>query len=253
MSKKTVKEQFGANAAHYVDSQPHAKGASLARLVETVQPQSHWQALDIAAAAGHTALAFAPRVAHVIAADITPEMLPLAQKLAAERGVANLATEIADAEELPYADGRFDLITCRIAPHHFPHIDRFVAESFRVLKPGGLFGLVDNIVPEGEAGDYVNAFEKLRDPSHGRCLTLAEWLAQLEKAGFVIQHQETLGKEMVFESWAARHDAAAQTELRRWLREAPPDAAAFLQPQEKGGQTAFRLQEGLIVGQKPQG
>ena len=97
--------------------------------------------------------------------------------------------KFADAEELPYADGRSQLVTCRIAPHHFPRIDRFVAESFRVLKPGGLFGLVDNIVPDGEAGDYVNAFEKLRDPSHGRCLTLAEWLAELKKAGFVIQHQ----------------------------------------------------------------
>lgn len=251
MSKKSVKEQFGANAAHYIDSRPHAKGASLKRLVETIHPQSHWQMLDIATAAGHTALAFAPHVAHVIAADITPEMLPLARNLAAERGITNLTAEIADAEALPYDSAKFDLVTCRIAPHHFPHIDRFVAEAYRVLKPGGLLGLVDNIVPEGKAGDYVNAFEKLRDPSHGRCLTLAEWTIELEKTGFTIQHRETLGKEMVFESWAARHDAATQAELRRLLREAPPAAGDFLQPQFQGNKTTFRLKEGLFINRKP--
>ena len=64
MSKSTVQQQFGANAAHYVTSQPHAQGASLARLVELVGPQPDWLLLDVATAAGHTALAFAPHVAH---------------------------------------------------------------------------------------------------------------------------------------------------------------------------------------------
>ena len=54
-------------------------------------------------------------------------------------------------------------MTCRIAPHHFDSIPAFVAEVHRVLKPGGLFGLVDNIVLPGDVGDFVNAFERFRD------------------------------------------------------------------------------------------
>ena len=74
MSKELVKKQFGANAAAYATSAVHAQGASLARLVELVQPQPGWRMLDVAAAAGHTAFAFAPHVAQVIATDLTPEM-----------------------------------------------------------------------------------------------------------------------------------------------------------------------------------
>ena len=65
----------------------HAKGESLARLVALVAPQSSWRLLDVATGAGHTALAFAPHVAKVIASDITDQMLAEARKLAAERGV----------------------------------------------------------------------------------------------------------------------------------------------------------------------
>ena len=249
-NKATVKEQFGANAAHYVTSKPHAKGASLARLVELVKPQADWQALDIATAAGHTALAFAPHIAHVIASDITPEMLPLADDLAKERGIDNLTTEIADAEDLPYDDDAFDLVTCRIAPHHFPDIGRFVAESARVLKPGGILAVVDNVVPDGPAGVYANDFEKLRDPSHGRCLSLEAWITLFEAAGFSVLHQETLDKTMEFESWAARHDEATQQQLRTLLIDAPSEAAVFLQPAIADGKTTFRLQEGLVIGRR---
>jgi len=82
MSKTLVQQQFGANAANYLTSAVHAKGASLARLVELVAPQKSWVALDVATGAGHTAAAFAPHVARVVASDLTPEMLVQTQKLA---------------------------------------------------------------------------------------------------------------------------------------------------------------------------
>lgn len=250
MSKSLIKEQFGINAAAYVTSQPHAKGASLARLVELVKPKSHWQLLDIATAAGHTAFIFAPYVAHVWATDITPEMLILAQQQAKEKGLTNVTVETADAEALPYDEARFDLVTCRIAPHHFDDVDLFVREAVRVLRPGGILAVVDNVVPVGAAGDYVNAFEKLRDPSHGRCLTLNEWLEIYQAAGLAVLKRETLIKQMDFDQWAARHDTTMQQYLRAMLSEVKDEAAAFLQPvaSEKG--TTFALQEAIIIGQK---
>src|SRR5262245_50067909 len=187
MNKSLVQEQFGAHAAAYVTSTVHAKGASLARLIELVKPERDWQVLDIATGAGHTALAFAPHVASVIASDLTEPMLEEAAKLATAQGAHNVATAVADAEALPFAAQRFDLVTCRIAPHHFPDIPTFVSEVARVLKPGGSFALVDNIEPDAEstpgfvpielrdAALIYNAFERIRDPSHSRCLGMTEW------------------------------------------------------------------------------
>jgi ubiquinone/menaquinone biosynthesis C-methylase UbiE len=254
MSKELVQKQFGAHAAAYATSRVHAQGASLKRLVELVQPQADWRVLDVATAAGHTAFAFAPHVAHVTATDITPEMLPQAAKLAADRGITNATLETADAEALPYADASFDLVTCRIAPHHFPHIDQFLAESVRVLRAGGILAVVDNVVPdESDAGQYINHFEKLRDPSHGRALSVEEWLLAFQKAGLIVLHHEVAPKSMEFTPWAERMGATPETiaELRRLLLEAPANAAAFFEVYSTDQDLFFKLDEAIILGRKP--
>lgn len=258
MSKELVRRQFGAHAEAYATSEVHAKGASLARLVELVAPQPDWRVLDVATAAGHTAFAFAPHVAHVTATDITPEMLPVAAKLAAEQGIANVSLEVADAEDLPFADAQFNLVTCRIASHHFPHVERFLAQAARVLRRGGILAVVDNVVPEGAAGEYVNRFEKLRDPSHHRALSLDEWRTAFAEAGFEARpgsfHAETAPKRMDFQPWAERMGASAETiaELRRLLADAPPDALAYLRPAEVDGTLVFFLSEAIVIGRKPE-
>lgn len=261
MSKQKVQQQFGANAAAYATSPVHAKGYSLARLVELTSPQPDWHVLDVATAAGHTAFTFAPYVAHVTATDLTPEMLVVAAGLAQEKELANLTFAPADAENLPYEAETFHLVTCRIAPHHFPEIQQFIHEAARVLKPGGLLAVVDNIVPGthlrgkkarliNEAGAYVNAFEKLRDPSHGRCWSVSEWENGFRKAGFAVQHQELLSKEMEFGSWAARMQVSPDdtTRLKAMLVQAPTAVADFLTPQISNDRITFRLTELIIVG-----
>ena len=263
MTKEQVQEQFSANAAAYVSSPTHAQGASLSRLVEHVSPQPEWRVLDIATAAGHTALAFAPRVAFVVGLDLTPQMLPLAAQLAAERGASNIGFVAGDVEDLPFDEAVFDAVTCRIAPHHFPDIGRFIVEAARVLRPGGVLAVVDNVVPgsrlrgkkagrQREAGEYVNAFEKLRDPSHVRCLSFEEWLDALAAAGLEIAVQETLDKRLTFETWAARHTPEMQIRLKVLLLRAPEVAAEFLDARTDTGLTTFRLREGLFICRKGQ-
>ncbi|MEZ5843284.1 MAG: methyltransferase domain-containing protein [Hyphomicrobiaceae bacterium] len=264
MSKELVQKQFGANAAAYVTSAVHAKGDSLKRLVELVKPEKHWRALDVATAAGHTALAFAPSVAHVVASDLTDEMLVQASKLAAERGVTNFETAKADAEALPFADKSFDLVSCRIAPHHFPDIPRFVAEVWRVLKPGGTFALVDNVSPDdettpgfpaadlAEAAATYNEFEKIRDPSHGRALTVSEWKRVVSGQGFAITHTELMDKAMDFATWCRNMQVPATTVpgLKAMLDEASPAFRAFIRPSATGEAGGFVLIELVLIARK---
>lgn len=252
MERKDVKKQFGANADAYVTSKVHAQGASLARLVELTNPQPDWHVLDVATGAGHTALAFAPHVARVTATDVTPQMLEKTAVLAQQRNIQNLTTQEADAEALPFPDAWFDCVTCRIAPHHFPHIEQFVQEAARVLKPGGLLAVVDNVVPDGAAGEYVNAFEKLRDPSHGRCLSITEWENDFIQSGLEILHSETLDKHMEFLPWARRmvKNENLVVQIKEMLLNAPKDAHDFLQPSTTEPLT-FRLVEGVFVGKRP--
>jgi len=141
--KELVRAQFGRSAAAYASSDVHARGDSLAILVDLVQPEPTWSALDVATGAGHTALAFAPHVASVIATDLTPEMLGQTGRLAAERGLANLETRPGDAERLPFPDASFDALTCCSGVHWFDQ-EAFFGELHRVLRPGAWVGLYDH-------------------------------------------------------------------------------------------------------------
>jgi len=215
-AKNTNRSQFGANASNYATSPVHAKGASLARMVELVEPQATWHALDIASAAGHTAFAFAPHVESVIASDLTPEMVALATERAVELGHGNVTTELADAEALPFGDDSFDLVTCRIAPHHFPNPATFTAEVARVLRPSGVFAMVDNVVPDNAAvATTYNDWERRRDPSHIEALSMHRWESLCHDAGLSVTHSETAPKRMGFQFWV--DNMSVPTDLRQGL------------------------------------
>ena len=254
--RELVRRQFGLNAERYVSSYDHSKGESLDRMVELADPKPEWRALDIATGGGHTALAFAPRVREVVATDITHPMLEAAERFIRGKGVTNVFFEEADACDLPYGAAEFDLVTCRVAPHHFPDCARFVREMARVLKPGGIVAMVDNVVPEDRAtGDYINAFEKFRDPSHVRALAASEWLRLFAEAGFTLVVTEIFRKARDFEAWAGLQtvSGSAKSELKRRLEHAPPGAAEALGPETRDGTLYFYLTEILVVGRRTAG
>ncbi len=263
MSSSLVQKQFGAVAADYATSAVHASGPSLGRLVALVDPQPDWHVLDVATGAGHTALAFAPLVARVVASDITGEMLAEAAKLAGARGLANVETAHAEAGSLPFPDASFDLVTCRLAAHHFPAPDAFVGESWRVLKRGGTFALVDNVGPDTtrmpavtpaevrDADTLYNTYEELRDPSHVRALSLDDWLALLDDAGFTDVRHERLDQDIAFKPWTERMRCSPETVERLHHLLDNDLLRAFLRPREEAGERMFTLQEAIIVARKP--
>jgi ubiquinone/menaquinone biosynthesis C-methylase UbiE len=256
-NSKTVSQQrytmFGQS---YVTSKGHAEGEELDRLVELADPQPDWVMLDIATGGGHTALRLAPHVARVVATDITPEMLVRAEAFITGQGVGNIAFRRADAEDLPFDENSFDLVTCRIAPHHFPDCPRFVQEVSRVLKSGGLFLVQDHAMPEDEqAARYVDAFEKLRDPSHNRGFSETEWIEMFQAAGLAVEHTEQIVKKHRLLPWAERQGCTQDiiNRLVLMVEEAPDRVTAWMQPRDFGTPGAeFVNHHVIIAGRKGQ-
>src|ERR687896_736506 len=103
--KETVRQQFGRVAANYATSAVHVAGPDLAAMLDAWPLRGDETVLDAGTGTGHTALAFAPRVGHVVAVDLTEPMLAQGRRMAAERGIANVSFDQADVERLPFADG----------------------------------------------------------------------------------------------------------------------------------------------------
>ena len=249
------RERFGARSASYRSSSVHAGGEDLARLIALVAPEPGKRALDIATGAGHVAVALARGGAEVTACDLTPSMLEeTARNLAANHLTAELV--LADATNLPFAEGSFDIVTSRMAPHHFPDPAKFVAEVYRILRPGGCFGLQDPAVPaQAEPAATINAYEKLRDPSHNRLLSLEEWSALLEAAGFRVDHTELLDKEMGFDWWTSVQNASEELrkKLSELLADGPAEARQWYKTKfrENGMIERFYSPQAILLATKP--
>jgi ubiquinone/menaquinone biosynthesis C-methylase UbiE len=249
------RERFGSRSASYRSSAVHAGGEDLERLVELVAPAQGKRALDIATGAGHVAVALARAGAEVTACDLTPSMLQeAASNLSANEVTAELV--LADALNLPFAAASFDIVTSRMAPHHFCDPAKFMAEVFRVLRPGGCFGLQDPAVPtHTEAAATINAYEKLRDPSHVRLLSVEEWKSLAEEAGFSVSHVELIDKEMGFDWWTSVQNASEEVrkELSRLLADGPVEARSWYKTKfrENGLLESFCSPQGILLAVKP--
>lgn len=186
-TKEEVSRQFGKNARQYALSPGHARGADLKIVFDLLKPEPFMRVLDVATGAGHTAAMVAPYVKHVTAVDLAQGMIDETEKLFAERGIANADARVMDVEALQFPDASFDAVTCRIAPHHFIDIGKAVSEISRVLKQGGIFVLEDSCAPGAKRLDrFINDLERIRDHTHVRSYTKAQWKAMLYQCGLFV-------------------------------------------------------------------
>lgn len=189
--QSAAQEQFGKQSYRY------GKGHILQNVDDVIEAAKQMtlpavaDVLDVATGAGHTGLYFASLGHRATLADIAQPMLDRASEAAAERGLT-ISTRQHAAEKFPYADASFDLVTCRVAPHHFSSPVDFISEVSRVLRPGGYFLLIDGSVQddEPEAEEWLHQVEKLRDPSHNRLLSPRSWSHLCTQSGMKVLSAE---------------------------------------------------------------
>jgi SAM-dependent methyltransferase len=179
-----VEEQFGAQASAYLASAVHAGGEDLAALAALARGRGGVRVLDMGTGGGHVAYAVAPHVGEVVAYDLSAEMLSVVARTAAERGLSNVTTQQGRAENLPFPDEHFDMVVSRYSAHHWRDFDAGLREAARVAKPGATVGIVDAVSPGRPALDtFLQAIELLRDTSHVRDRSRAEWEDSAARAG----------------------------------------------------------------------
>ncbi len=252
-----ARERFSRFAAAYVTSANHASGPDLGHLLVMAQPEPHWRVLDVATGGGHTALTFAPFVAGVVASDLAPAMLEQAEAHIRAQNVRNVTYREAAADDLPFADESFELVTCRIAAHHFPDALRFMQESARVLRPGGRLLLQDQMLPvHRPSAAWVDDLERRRDPSHNRAYSETGWRHLFARAGLRVEQGATVVKRHNLPDWARRqgNDDAAIARLEAMLRDAPTPARLWFAPRDLGTPAAsFLIRQVQLAGRKQAG
>jgi SAM-dependent methyltransferase len=120
------------------------------RLVEAAGIGAGDRVLDVAAGTGNAAIVAAKTGAEVVASDLTPELFDAGRARAEAEGV-ELEWVEADAHDLPFEDGSFDVVISSIGVMFAPFHERAAAELVRVCKPGGKIGLL-SWTPEGMLG-----------------------------------------------------------------------------------------------------
>jgi ubiquinone/menaquinone biosynthesis C-methylase UbiE len=241
--QRAAQAQFAKQSARYGQTHILADVSDVDAALAQITLPARARVLDVATGGGHTGVHLAGLGHDVILADLAGPMLDRARELAAARGVA-VELRQHPAEELPYTEATFDMVTCRVAAHHFTSPAKFIAESARVLKPGGYFLLIDGSVPDDEpvAEEWLHQVEIARDPSHHRLLSPGAWSALCEANGLIVQRAELHPFKQPDLEWyfeTANTSAENRIRVRELVANAPARARELFRLGEEEGRIVW--------------
>ncbi|MFA5183439.1 MAG: methyltransferase domain-containing protein [Syntrophales bacterium] len=177
-----ILDQFSRQAVPFSQQPAHSQEAFLNLMIEISGVGLDDTVLDVACGPGIVACAFAARAKQVTGIDLTPAMITQAKALQREKGLRNLTWRVGNVLPLPFSDACFSVVVTRYTFHHFLDPGAVFGEMVRVCQPGGRVLVADTAIAP-EKRDFFDMEEKLRDPSHTRALTPAEFLQMAKEQG----------------------------------------------------------------------
>jgi ubiquinone/menaquinone biosynthesis C-methylase UbiE len=257
--KEAVQKQFTKTAEAFSTFAVRDTPEILKEKVDFAKPQATDVALDIACGPGAFVLALAPRVSIARGIDLTPEMLRRARASQAEKQIPNAAFVLGDAEQLPFPEGMYDLVSCQCSFHHMPKPQLALQEMIRVAKPEGRLLIIDPLSPESDSKyELYNRIEKARDPSHTSTLRLTDFLRLFDEAGLEMLRQSLRRRPRSFNQWMLRGGHPLGTkrylETRKLLEDSMAGDAAGFSAQAQGEDIQIVHNEGMfLLGKKAGG
>jgi SAM-dependent methyltransferase len=184
-----ILDQFTRQAEPFAARHGYRPDPILDLMAECTAVSQEHTVLDVACGPGIVSCYFAKRARHVTGLDIVPAMVDHARRYQTEQQVTNVDWQLGSSTDLPFPAHSFDCVVTRFSFHHF--IDPLAAlrEMKRVAKPGGVIVVCD-VAPSAETQSAFNHWEILRDPSHTRALTQAEFVSLGENAGVALRSRE---------------------------------------------------------------
>lgn len=210
-------QQYQNKSEAYLNSSLHAQGAEFAKMRALIQQHHYQQVLDLGCGGGHVSYQVAADVAQVTAYDLSAEMVDLVVNQAQQKGLQQVQGQVGPAEHLPFADQSFDCILTRYSAHHWADVAQAMREMHRVLKPNAHVVIFDILGSSNPVLDtFLQSIELIRDPSHVRDYSAAEWLHFAESAGFEVECLDIQSLQLDFQTWVERMQtpAAAVATLR---------------------------------------
>ena len=247
-----ILDQFTRQAAQFAESATARNEDLLRAILRMAEPQRNETMLDVACGPGMMVCAFAPHVRHATGIDLTPAMLEQARVARQAQGLTNVSWDRGDVTALPYADGSFDIVTCRYSFHHFPDPRAVLMEMRRVCAPGGRVVVVDS-APSREKASAFNAMEKLRDPSHTRALPPEELTMLYAEAGLPEPRMEHFRLALDLDSFLARSypREGDAPRLKASFESALEEDTLDLQPRHIDGQIHFFVPTAILAARIP--
>ncbi len=243
--KRKVQANFGRQALAYNANCLLADQNNLNTIIRMARITGSERVLDLATGTGFLAAALSKVAKDIVATDITLEMLQQTRPKTGE----NTSFSLADVEKLPFADDCFDVVTCRVAFHHFTQPDEALFEMHRVCKPKGRIVIMDIISSEdSERSDYHNRMERLRDSSHVKQYSRSEIEGMIGTCGLEIDEVNMWEYTWQMDEWLsiANPDNGIADEIRQMMNDSIDGDKSGLAVELKDGDVYFSYIAAII-------